>query len=104
MSTFDDREKAFEAKFAHDAELLFKAETRRDHYLGLWAAEILGKSEAEAEAYATKLLREDFKQPGDEDVFAMLRADIGHLIDDLTLRAKMDELFARAKAEVAQQS
>ena len=73
MTTFDKREDAFENKFAHDAELQFKAEARRNKLLGLWAAGLLGKSGAAAEAYAREVVAADFEKAGDSDVFAKVR-------------------------------
>ena len=76
MSTFDDREKAQEAKFAHDAELRFKAEARRNKLLGLWAAEQMGLSEEHARKYATEVVEADFQEAGDEDVFRKVAEDL----------------------------
>ena len=75
MSNMNDRERAFENKFAHDEELKFKATARRNKLLGLWAAEKLGKSGDEAEAYAKTVVMADFEEVGDEDVFRKVRAD-----------------------------
>lgn len=74
MNSFQDREKAFEAKFAHDEELRFKVESRRDKLLGLWLAEQLGKTDAEA--YAKEVVISDLKEAGDEDIIAKVLADI----------------------------
>ena len=74
MTTFDKRQEGFEAKFAHDEELKFKATARRNKLLGLWAAEKLGLSGVEAEAYAMSVVKADFQEPGDEDVFASCAA------------------------------
>ena len=82
MSTFDDRQQAFEAKFAHDAEMQFKAEARRNKLLGLWAAELMGKSGDAAAAYAIEVVKSDFEEAGDEDVFRKLSGDLGDLADD----------------------
>ena len=68
MTTFDDREHAFEAKFAHDSEMQFRAEARRNKLLGLWVAEKLGKSGADADAYAREVVASDFEEAGDADV------------------------------------
>ena len=100
MSTFDDREKAFEAKFAHDAEMQFKAEARRNKLLGLWAAELMGKSGDAAAAYAIEVVKSDFEEAGDEDVFRKLSGDLGDLADAATIRAKMAALMAEAKAQL----
>ena len=69
MSNFDDREKAQEAKYAHDQEISFKANARRNKLLGLWVAEQLGLSGDAADAYAREVIESDFEEPGDEDVF-----------------------------------
>jgi hypothetical protein len=100
MTTFDDREKAFEAKYAHDAEMAFKAEARRNKLLGLWAAGLMGKSEAEAADYAREVVKADFEEAGHEDVVRKVAADLGDLSDADTIRAKMDELLAVAKAQL----
>lgn len=104
MSRFDDREKAFESKFAHDEALRFKAEARRNRLLGLWAAEKLGKSGEDADAYAKEVIRSDFDEPGDEDVFRKIRADFDSANveqSDHQIRRTMDELMAKAREQVA---
>ena len=100
MSTFDDREKGFERKFAHDAEMQFKAEARRNKLLGLWAAELMGKSGDEAEAYAKEVIRSDFEEAGDEDVYRKVSGDLGDKSDETTIRAKMAALMSEAKAQL----
>jgi hypothetical protein len=103
MSTFDEREKGYEAHFAHDQELAFKAEVRRDRQLGLWAGEMMGLTGADLEAYAASLVKADLREPGDEDVFQKVVADLaGKNIDILPaqVRAKMDELLAAAQASL----
>ncbi|WP_210526787.1 DUF1476 domain-containing protein [Rubellimicrobium arenae] len=100
MTTFDDREHAFEAKFAHDAEMQFRAEARRNKLLGLWAAGLLGKSGADADAYAREVIKSDFQESGEEDVFRKIRADLGSHADDTTIRAQMRSLLAEAKAQI----
>jgi hypothetical protein len=100
MSTFDDRENAFENKFAHDAEMLFKAEARRNKLLGLWAADLLGKSADEAAEYAKEVIKSDFEEAGHEDVYRKVAGDLGDLVDEATLRAKMDALMAEAKTQL----
>ena len=100
MSTFNDREKAFEDKFAHDAEMQFKAEARRNKLLGLWAAELLGKSGDEAAAYAAEVVRADLQETGDEDVYRKVATDLGDLADEATIRAKMSDLRAVAKGQL----
>ncbi|MEM8878179.1 MAG: DUF1476 domain-containing protein [Pseudomonadota bacterium] len=99
MTTFDKREEGFEKKFAHDAELRFKAEARRNKLLGLWAAEKMGLTGDEAEAYAKTVVMADFEEPGDEDVFRKVRADFDDKGIDQTdhqIRRTMDELLAQA--------
>lgn len=103
MTGFQDREKAFENKFAHDADMLFRAEARRNRLLGLWAAELMGRTGDEAAAYVTEVIRADFQQPGDEDVFRKLRDDLGPLADEVTIRAQMHEKMAQAKAQVMEE-
>ena len=100
MTTFDEREHAFENKLAHDAEKQFKAEARRNKLLGLWAAELLGKSGDEAEAYAQEVVKSDFEEAGDEDVFRKVSGDLGDLSDEATIRKTMLELMAVAKAQL----
>ena len=100
MSTFDDREHAFEAKFAHDAEMQFKAEARRNKLLGLWAAGLMGKSGEAADAYAREVIKSDFQEAGDEDVYRKVSGDLGALADEATIRAKMKSLMAEAKAQL----
>ena len=103
MSTFDDREHAFEAKFAHDAEMQFKAEARCNKHLGLWAAELLGKTGEDAAEYAKEVVKADFEEAGHEDVYRKLFADIGDKADEATIRAKMAECMAQAKAQLLQE-
>lgn len=100
MTTFDDRERAFEAKFAHDAELRFKAEARRNRLLGEWAAGLLGKEGEDARAYAMTVVKSDFEEPGDEDVFRKVAADLEGKADAATIRAKMAELMVVAREQV----
>ncbi len=97
MSGINDREKAFESKFAHDAELKFKAEARRNKLLGLWAAELLGK--ADAAAYASEVIMADFEEAGDDDVVRKVRTDLeaaGISKTEAEIRAKMSELLSVA--------
>ncbi|MCR9148058.1 MAG: DUF1476 domain-containing protein [Rhodobacteraceae bacterium] len=100
MSTFDDRENAFENKYAHDEEMKFKAEARRNKLLGLWAAELLGKTGAEADAYAKEVILSDFEEAGDEDVVRKVAGDLGNLADADTIRGKMDALMQIAKDQL----
>ena len=100
MTTFDDRENAFENKFAHDEGLKFKAEARRNKLLGLWVADLLGKSGDAAAAYAKEVVASDFAEAGDEDVFRKVAADLGGKADEATIRARMAELMAEAKRQI----
>jgi hypothetical protein len=103
MTTFDDRRDAFEKKFAHDEELRFKATARRNRLFGLWAAELLGRSGPEADAYAKGVVMADFEEAGDEDVLRKVRADLeaaGKAVSEGELRSKMSELLVRAAEEV----
>ncbi|WP_099827559.1 DUF1476 domain-containing protein [Oceaniglobus indicus] len=100
MSTFDDRKNAFENKFSHDAEMQFKAEARRNKLLGLWAAELMGKSGDDAEAYAREVIKSDFEEAGDEDVYRKVSGDLGDKADEATIRAKMSDLLVEAKAQL----
>ncbi len=107
MTTFDKREDAFEKKFAHDAELQFKAEARRNRQLGLWAAKLLGKSGADAEAYAKEVVAADFEKAGEEDVFAKIRRDFdaaGVDQSDHQIRRTMADLMQTAIEETRKQS
>jgi len=101
MTTFDKREEGFEKKFAHDEELRFKAMARRNKLLGLWAAEVLGKSGADAEAYAKEVVLADFEEPGDNDVLRKVTKDLqDKAIDEQQIRAKMSELLDQAIDQV----
>jgi len=103
MTTFNDREKAFEDKYKHDQELQFKVEVRRNKLLGLWVAEMLGLSGADAEAYAKEVVSADFEEPGDADVIRKIQGDTQPKNIDLSehrLRKKMDELVAVAKEQI----
>ena len=102
MSTFDDREKGFEAKFKHDQEFQFKATARRNRLLGLWTAEKLGLSGGEAEAYAKQVVESDFDEPGDEDVFRKVAGDLeGKGVSDKEIRREMERLLPVAAQQVA---
>jgi hypothetical protein len=105
MTTFDEREKGYEAQLAHDEDLRFKAYVRRNRLLGLWAAEKLGKSGQAAEDYANALIQAHLDADGDKTVFAKLRADFsaaGLAQSDHQIQREMAELLAKAtKAVVA---
>ncbi|WP_205751304.1 DUF1476 domain-containing protein [Brevundimonas sp. 'scallop'] len=103
MTTFDDREKAFEAKYALDQEQEFKAIARRNRMLGLWAAEKMGLSSESADQYAAAVVRADFEQPGDEDVFRKVAGDFkasGLLVSEGEIRSKIDELASIAREQI----
>jgi hypothetical protein len=80
--------------------MLFKAEARRNKLLGLWAANLLGKSADEAAAYAIEVIKSDFEETGDEDVYRKVSGDLGDLVDEATLRAKMASLMVDAKTQL----
>jgi hypothetical protein len=103
MTTFDQRKDAFENKFAHDEELRFKATARRNKLLGLWAAEKLGKSGAEADVYAKAVVVADFEEAGDEDVVRKVKADFAAgavAVGDAEIRQIMAELLVKAAEEI----
>ncbi|MFN3992022.1 MAG: DUF1476 domain-containing protein [Tabrizicola flagellatus] len=100
MTTFDDRENAFEAKFAHDSEMQFRAEARRNKLLGLWAAELMGKTGDEAAAYAAEVVSSDFEEAGSEDVVRKVVADLAGKASADEIRAKLKELLPVAKAQL----
>lgn len=103
MSSFDKRGDSFEKKFAHDEELQFKANARRNKLLGLWAAEKMGKSGDEAEAYAKTVVMADFEEAGDDDVFRKIRKDFdANSVDqsDHQIRRTMEELLQTAIEQV----
>lgn len=103
MTTFDQRKDAFENKFALDEELRFKATARRNKLLGLWAAEKLGKSGADADAYAKSVVVADFEEAGDEDVVRKVKGDLAAAsvaVGDEDIRRVMTELLIRAAEEI----
>ena len=107
MSAFDDRQKGFEAKYKHDQETQFKVTARRNKLLGLWAAEQLGLSGAEAEAYAKSVVAADFEKPGDDDVLHKIIADFsakGVPVTEHALRKRMADLTQIARDQVGKQT
>lgn len=103
MTTFDDREKGYEKKFAHDAELKFKAEARRNKMLAEWAGSKLGKSAAEIEEYIKDVRRADLAEKGDDDVVRKVMADFaakGVAVSEGDLRNVMSEFLAKAVTEI----
>lgn len=100
MSTFEDRENAFENKYAHDEEMKFRAEARRNKLLGLWAADLMGKSGEAADSYAKDVVKADFEEAGHEDVVRKVAGDLGDKATADEIRAKMAELLIVAKAQI----
>ncbi len=103
MSKFDEREKAFEAKYARDEELKFKIAARRNKLLGLWAAELMGLSGEDAQAYAREVIKADFEEAGEEDVYRKIKGDLdarGIDISEHRIRRAMSELLATAEQQV----
>lgn len=101
MTTFDERERGFETKFAHDEELAFKALSRRNKALALWAGGILGKHGTELDDYVAEVMRADLQQTGDEDVFRKVSADLGGRETAEAVRAKMAALLETAQRQIA---
>ena len=100
MSSFDEREKGFEKKFAHDEELQFKINARKNKYLGEWASKILGYTDEKEKEYIQSVIKADFAEAGDGDVFRKLKGDLkDQNISDEEIRKKMDELNEKAKSE-----
>lgn len=103
MTTFDERERAFEAHHALEQELEFKAIARRDRRIGEWAGRLMGLEDKALEDYAASIVREDLKEPGDEDVFRKLHNDLtasGVDVRDSAIRSEMDRLLATAREEI----
>ena len=107
MTTFNDREKAFEKKFEHDQDLQFKATARKNKMLGLWAAGLMGKTGADAEAYAKEVVIADLDRPGDSDVIEKLVKDLaaaGNPMEDHTIRRQAERLLIEAKAQIMKET
>ena len=107
MTTFNEREKAFEKKFEHDQDLQFKVNARKNKMLGLWAAGLMGKSGADAEAYAKEVVLADFEKPGDSDVIEKLVKDLaaaGQPMEDHTIRKQAERLAFEAKAQLMKET
>jgi hypothetical protein len=103
MTTFDKREEGFEKQFAHDEELKFKATSRRNKLLGLWAAEKLGRKGPDAESYAKEVVMADFEEPGEDDVFRKVRKDFdasGVTATDQEIRTIMVDLMGKAVEQI----
>ena len=100
MSTFDERKKSFEKKFAHDEELQFKVSARRNKYIAQWVSQILGYNPDQEKDYIQAVIKADFAEAGDEDVFRKVKSDLkDHNISDEEIRKKMDELNEKAKSD-----
>lgn len=102
MTTFDNREQAFENKFAHDQELQFKVTARRNKLVGLWAAAKMGLTQEEANAYAVSVVQADFEEAGDEDVIRKLLGDLttaGVDVTDITIRHALEEQMVEARRQ-----
>ena len=100
MSSFDEREKSFEKKFAHDQELQFKVSARRNKYIGEWVSKILGYDEDKEKEYIQSVIKADFAEAGDEDVFRKIKSDLESFnISDDEIRSKMNEMNEKAKAD-----
>jgi len=104
MTTFDDRENTFEAKFAHDADIRFRVEARRNKLLGLWAAELLEKTGNSAAAYAQEVVKADFAEAGSADVVRKVAADLGARSNPEAIWKKLAECEAEAKAQLMSES
>ena len=103
MTTFDDRERAFEAKYARDEDMAFRIIARRNRLLGEWAARLMGLSEAETDAYAKDVIRSDFEEAGDEDVIRKLLGDLTSAqvdIDDFKIREALAHKTVEAKRQL----
>jgi hypothetical protein len=103
MTTFDDRERAFESKYARDQEMQFRIIARRNRLLGAWAAGLMGLNEAEAEAYAKDVVRADFEEAGDGDVVRKLLGDLtaaGVEIDEAKIREALDHKLVEARRQM----
>ena len=100
MSSFEDRKKSFEKKFAHDEELQFKISAKRNKYIGEWVSQILGYDEEKEKEYTQSVIKADFQEAGDQDVFRKIKEDLkNHNIQDEEIRNKMDELNEKAKSD-----
>ena len=97
MSTFEDRKKSFEKKFAHDEELKFKVDAKKNKYIAQWVSKILGYDEEKEKSYIQSVIKADFQEAGDEDVFRKIKVDLkDHNISDDEIRKKMNELNEKA--------
>jgi hypothetical protein len=103
MTTFNDRERGFESKFAHDQEMMFRITARRNRLLGAWAAKLMGLTSEEADAYGKAVVQADFEEAGDEDVIRKLLGDLtsaGVEIDEAYIRAELSEKMVEARRQL----
>ena len=101
VSTFDERKDGFENKFAHEQDIAFKIEALRNKLLGAWAAELKGLNEDETQQYIKDVVKSDFQEAGDEDVFRKLKVDLEDLVDDQIIRQKMNECLKSARDKLS---
>ena len=100
MNSFEDRKKSFEKKFAHDQELQFKVSARRNKYIGEWVSQLLNLNSDQEKDYIQSVIKADFQEAGDEDVFRKIKEDLkDHNVDDNDIRLKMEELNEKAKSD-----
>ena len=107
MNQFNEREKGFESKFAHDAELKFKAEARRNKLLGLWAADLMGMTDSQATDYYKEVVKADFEEVGDEDVYRKIKGDLdakGVDISEHRVRKAMEDMMREAQQQIISES
>lgn len=104
MATFEERKKAFENKYAHDAELQFKVEARRNKLLAVWAGNLLGKSDEETQSYIKEVIKADFEEAGAEDVFRKLQKDLENCASEEKIREQIAALETQAKEEIMNDS
>ncbi|HWW63619.1 MAG TPA: DUF1476 domain-containing protein [Sphingomonadaceae bacterium] len=103
MTTFDERERGFEQKFAHDQDMAFRVTARRNRLIGAWAAELMGLTAEETDAYAKAVVQADFEEAGDEDVIRKLLGDLtsaGVTVDDSRIRAALEEKTIEARRQL----
>ena len=101
VSTFDERKDAFENKFAHEQNVTFKIEALRNKMLGAWVSELKGLDEDKTEQYIKEVVKSDFQEAGDEDVFRKLQSDLKGIADDQEIRTRMDEYLQLAKEKLS---
>ena len=103
MTTFDDRERAFETKFAHDQEMAFRITARRNRLIGQWAASLMGLNAAETDAYAKAVVQADFEEAGDEDIVRKLLGDLVSAnvdIDETRIRHAIEDKMIEARRQL----